>query len=156
MIPQKLTDFVHGSVLSWVGSRDDRLRPSVSWAFGARVEAANDLITAFVPDIEAEQVKSNLAHNGLVAFTVAEAITHESYQFKGRLVDLRPSTAEERAVQDIHRSKLVSHYTKYPEALFGGFVLYPSTAITFRVEEAFVQTPGPGAGEKLDLGAAAT
>lgn len=154
MIPQRLVDFVHGSVLSWVGSRDDRFRPSVSIAFGARVQAADGLITAFVPDIEADQVKRDFAANGRLAYTVVEAITHEAYQFKGRLVEMRPSTEEERAVQDIHRSKLISRYTAYPETFFGGFTLYPSTAITFRVEEAFVQTPGPGAGEKLDIGAA--
>lgn len=154
MIPQWLVDFVHGAVLSWVGSRDDKLRPSLSWTFGARVNGANDLITTFVPDIEADQVRNDLAKNGMITFTVVEAISHEAYQFKGRQVEMRPSTEEEQAVQGIHRSKLLSRYTQYPQALFGGYVLYPSTAITFRVEEAFVQTPGPGAGEKLDLGAA--
>lgn len=154
MIPQWLVDFVHGPVLSWVGSRDDRLRPSVSWSFGARVDAANDLITTFVPDIESGQITSDLAQNGMVTFTVVEAISHEAYQLKGRQVALRPTTEEERAVQEIQRSKLLSHYSKYPAALFGGFTLYPSTAVTFRVENAFVQTPGPDAGNELDLGAA--
>lgn len=155
MIPQRLVDFIHGPVLSWVGSRDERLRPSLTWTFGLRVDAANDLITTFVPDIEAEQVMSDLARNGMVALTVAEAITNEAYQFKGRLLEARPTTDEERAVQDIHRDKLVSHYTHYPDSFFGGYVRYPSTAVTFRVEEAFVQTPGPGAGERLDLAAEA-
>lgn len=154
MIPQRLVDFVHGPVVSWIGSRDDKLRPSVSWTFGTRVDAANDLITTFMPEIESEQVVSDLAQNGMIAFTVAEAISHEAYQFKGGQVEMRPSTEEERAVQDIHRSKLLSHYTMYPEAVFGGYVLYPSIAVTFRAEEAFVQTPGPGAGEKLAFGAA--
>lgn len=155
MIPQRLVDFIHGSVLTWIGSRDDRLRPSVSIAFGARARGAEDLITAFVPDIEADQVKGDLAANGMVAYTVVDGISHEAYQFKGRLVEMRPTTDEERAVQDIHCSKLVAHFSMYPESFFGGYTLYPSTAITFRVEAAFVQTPGPGAGEKLDLGAGA-
>ena len=57
MIPDKLVDFVHGPTLSWVGTRDGRLRPTVTWAFGARVSAASDEITAFVPDVEAERAK---------------------------------------------------------------------------------------------------
>ena len=156
MIPQRLVDFIHGPTLTWLGSRDDRLRPSVAWAFGARVDAANELITAFVPDIEGGEVLRDLARNGMAALTAVDGISHEAYQFKGRHVETRPSTAEERAVQDIHRSKLLSHYASYPEALFSGFVFHPSTAVTFRVEEAFVQTPGPGAGERLALGAATT
>lgn len=152
VITQRLVDFVHGSVLGWVGSHDDKLRPSLSWAIGARVDAANDLITTFLPDVEAEQVKSDLNQNGMVAYTVVEGISHEAYQFKGRMVEMRPSTVEERAVQDIQQSKLVSHFHMYPEIFFRGYTLYPSTAVTFRVEEAFVQTPGPGAGEKIDLG----
>ena len=153
MIPQDLTDFIQGAVVSWVGSRDDRLRPSVSWAFGARVKAADDLITTFVPDIEADQIKADFTGNGMITFTVVQGISHEAYQFKGRVVELRPTTDEERAVQDIHRSKLISFYSVFPEVLFTGFKLYPSTAVTFRVEEAFVQTPGPGAGDRLEFGA---
>jgi len=153
MIPERLVAFVHGPVVSFVGTRDARLRPSVSWVFGARVSAATDEITVFVPDIEAEPIKRNAEQNGLIALTVVESISHESYQFKGKLVGLRPSSDEERAVQDIHRSKVISHLTKFPKALFEGFRLYPSTALTFSVEHVFVQTPGPGAGKLLDLSA---
>ncbi len=153
MIAQWIVDFVHGPVVSWIGSRDSRLRPSVSWTFGARVDARNDLITTFVPDIEADQVKRDLSDNGTVAFNVANGISHECYQFKGKILEMRSTTAEERAIQEIHQTKLRTYYTKYPEQLFPGFVIQPSTAVVFRVEEAFSQTPGPGAGDRLDLAA---
>lgn len=146
---------MHGPTLSWVGTRDERLRPTVAWALGARVSAASDEITAFVPDVEAERTKRNLEQNGLVAFTVAEPISHEAYQFKGKLVGMRPSNDEERAVQEIHVSKVISHASHFPRALFAGFTRHPSTALTFRVEQVFVQTPGPGAGRLLDLSAEA-
>lgn len=153
MIPDRLVAFVHGPVVSWVGTRDARLRPTVSWVFGARVSPASDEITVFIPDIEAEHATRNAEQNGQIAFTVADGISHESYQFKGKLVGLRPSTDEERAVQDIHRSKLVSYMRMLPKELFADFRLYPSTALTFRVEQVFIQTPGPDAGKMLDLSA---
>lgn len=153
MIPDRLVAFVHGPILSWVGTRDARLRPSVSWAFGARVSPARDEITVFIPDIEAEHAKRNAEQNEQIAFTVADGISHESYQFKGKLVGLRPSNDEERAVQDIHRSKLVSHMRMFPKQFFEGYQLYPSTALTFRVEQVFIQTPGPDAGKMLDTSA---
>jgi predicted pyridoxine 5'-phosphate oxidase superfamily flavin-nucleotide-binding protein len=154
MIPERLVAFVHGPTLSWVGTRDARLRPSVSWAFGARVSPDRDEITVFIPDIEAEQTKRNADQNRLIAFTVVDGTSHEAYQFKGKLVGLRPTNEEERAVQDIHRSKVISYIAPvipHAKGLFDNYRLYPSTALTFRVEQAFIQTPGPDAGKRLDL-----
>ena len=51
MIPEKIVDFMHGGVLSWVGTRDARLRPALTWAFGVRVSAARDQITTFVQSV---------------------------------------------------------------------------------------------------------
>jgi hypothetical protein len=153
MIPDRLVDFVHGAVLAFVGTRDARLRPAVTWAFGARVSAATDEITAFVPDVEIDRTKTNLAHNGVVAYTVVDPISNESYQFKGKLTGMRPTTDEERAVQEILRSKIVAKLAMFQPELFTGYTFVPSTALTLKVEQVFVQTPGPGAGRQLDLSA---
>ena len=153
MIPEKIVDFMHGGVLSWVGTRDARLRPALTWAFGVRVGSARDEITAFVPDVEIDQTRSNLSQNDLVALNVVHPISHESYQFKGKLKGMRPSTEEEQAVQEILRAKVAALLVMFPPELVTGFIAAPSTAVTFTVEEAFVQTPGPGAGRPLDLSA---
>jgi hypothetical protein len=151
MIPDKLVEFIHGAVLAFVGTRDPQFRPAVTWAFGLRTSAATDEITAFVPDVEIAQTRSNLSQNGLVAVTILHPISHESYQLKGKLTAMRPTTDEERAVQEIQRSKLGSLLTNMLPGIAQGYILAPSTAISFKVEEAFVQTPGPGAGRPLDL-----
>jgi hypothetical protein len=153
MIPETIVDFMHGGVLSWVGTRDARLRPALTWAFGVRVAAAGDEITAFVPDVEIDLTGSNLSQNGLIALNVVHPISHESYQFKGKLKGMRPATEEERAVQEILRAKVGALLNMFPPELVTGFVVAPSTAITFTVEQVFVQTPGPGAGRPLDLSA---
>lgn len=153
MIPDKLVDFMHGAVLAWIGTRDARLRPAVAWAFGVRVSATSDEITAFVSDVEINQTRTNLSQNGLVALNVVHPLSHESYQFKGKLTEMRPTTEEERAVQEILRSKVGALLTMFPPELVSGYVIAPSTAITFTVEQAFVQTPGPGAGRQLNLSA---
>jgi hypothetical protein len=70
MIPEKIVDFMHGGVLAWIGTRDARLRPTLTWAFGMRVSAARDEITAFVPDVEIDLTRSNLSQNGLVALNI--------------------------------------------------------------------------------------
>lgn len=158
MISQRLVDHVHGLVLSWIGTRDARLRPTVTWVIGARVSPATDEITVFIPDVEIDRTRRNLEHNGLVAVTFVEPIIQHAYQFKGKLGHLRPTTDEERAVQEIHRDKVSSYvvkFTAFPTDLVMGYRIHPSTALTFRVEQVFVQTPGPGAGRMLDLSAEA-
>src|SRR5262249_52320696 len=70
-------------------------------------------------------------------------------------ISSRPTDAKERAVQEIYRSKLLSAMLQagYPEQiakpLVLGFAYQPGVAITFRVEEIFLQTPGPAAGKKI-------
>ena len=38
-----------------------------------------------------------------------------------------------------------------PDLYWANYIYYPSTAILFRVEEIYLQTPGPGAGERLEF-----
>ncbi len=153
MISQKFVDFVQGPTFHFVGSRNAKLRPAFSWAFGATVNAAEGTITFYVPNVEGAETLSNFEDNGMVALTVSEGGTHETYQFKGPCLSPRPSEDKDTAIQDIHRSKLISHLGAlgYPDEILTGFTIYPSTAVTFKVENVFVQTPGPGAGNKLDL-----
>ncbi len=153
MIPQKYVDFEQGHTLHFVGSRDAKLRPMFSWAFGATVNAQEDTITFYVPNVEGAETLSNFEDNGMVALTASDASTHETYQFKGKCLAIRPSEDKDTTIQDIHRSKLISHLgaLEYPEEFLTGFTIYPSTAVTFKVEDVFVQTPGPGAGNKVDL-----
>ena len=121
--------------------------------FGATVNAEEDTITFYLPNVEGAETLGNFEDNGMVAFTVGDPATNETYQFKGPSLSIRPSEDKDTAIQDIHRSKLISHLGPlgYPDAILTGFTIYPSTAVTFKVEDVFVQTPGPGAGAKLDL-----
>ncbi len=154
VIPAELVDFIHGAYVMFVGTRDERLRPSISWVFGAVADAGKDTITFFLPNVEGESILNNLSHNERVALTITDTPTHHhSIQFKGKRIETRPSTEKEMVYQDNYKVRFIEHFRKMgvPDEFFGGFVYYPSTAVTFRVEEVFNQTPGPGAGGKLDF-----
>ncbi len=71
MIPQKFVDFVQGPTLHFVGSRNAKLRPAFTWAFGATVDAAQGTITFYVPNVEGAETLSNFDDNGMVALTVS-------------------------------------------------------------------------------------
>ena len=152
MIPQKFVDFIHGPRVIFIGTRNEKLRPAFSWAFGAVADAEADTVTVFVPDIEGEQTLANVKANGHVSLTIVDP-SHEAYQFKGTYIDSRPSGGDDRAIQEIYLSKIVPHFAKFgfPEELMPGFVMDPSTALTFRLAEIYVQTPGPGAGDRIDV-----
>ena len=88
---------------------------------------------------------------GRVALTVTEPVSHETYQFKGAHIESRASTEKDVAVQDIYIEKMIAYLKQTDAGDFDGMVLYPSTAVAFSVQDVFVQTPGPGAGERYDF-----
>jgi len=154
MISEKFVEFIHGPVVMSVGTRDERLRPAHSFVVGAIVNQDRETITCFVLQSRAEKIMGNLTNNGTIALTVANP-SHECYQLKGHYVSSRPVEAKDVAIQEIHRTKLLACMLQYgyPEQiakpLILGFRYKPSVAITFRVEEIFLQTPGPEAGKKI-------
>jgi len=88
-----------------------------------------------------------------VAFAAA-LLSHEAYQLKGAYLSSRPASDDDVAFQEAHQAKLCAALCQwFPDEMAKAFILglacRPSVAITFRVEEVFLQTPGPGAGTKM-------
>ena len=154
MIPEKIAEFIQGPVFVAAGTRDEMLRPSHTWAVGTIVNPDRETVMFFVPRGRAERILSNLEGNGKIALGVGSP-THEAYQLKGTYVSSRPAEERDRAIQEIYRSKWLALALQcgYPEQIARpltlGFAYHPAVAITFRVEEIFLQTPGPDAGKKI-------
>jgi hypothetical protein len=154
MIPERLVEFLHGPVIIDVGTRNEKLHPTFNRVVGLKVNPDREALTFFVYEPHADQLVRNLHDNGRIALLAGILPSHETYQLKGVFVSLRPTDERDIAIQEIYRDKAVSHYklVGVPEALFRSMPYKPGLAITFRVEELFVQTPGPGAGQKIDPG----
>ena len=111
-------------------------------------------VTVFVPRARSERPLADLTENGRIALGIG-LVSHEAYQIKGTYVSFRPTDAEDRARQEAYRVALLASAIEggYPEAIARpftlGFAYTPGVAITFRAEEVFLQTPGPGAGTRL-------
>ena len=154
MIPDRVVELLHGPAFMQVGTRDERLCPAHAFVVGAVVHADRETVTVFVPASRSERTLSNLKNNGRVALGIALA-SHEAYQLKGTYLSSRPTVAEDIARQETYRAKLLAaaRQAGYPEEIARpltlGFAYRPGVAITFRVEEMFLQTPGPGAGNKM-------
>jgi hypothetical protein len=111
-------------------------------------------VTVLVPTARAARILPHLEANGRVALGVSLA-SHESYQLKGTYLGTRPGNADDLVRQEAYRKALLADAlrTGFPEEIARpmtqGLAYTPSVAITFRVEDVFLQTPGPGAGNRL-------
>ena len=153
MIPDRVVEVLSGPAIMFAGTRDAELRVAHTSAVGAVVHDDRQTVTFFVPESRAARLLSNLRDNGRVAFDFGW-ISHEAYQLKGTYLSSRPTTDEDLSRQEAYRRKLVTALRQvYPEEIARplalGFAYHPGVAVTFRVDEVFLQTPGPGAGTKM-------
>lgn len=153
MIPERVLEVLHGPAVMLVGSRDADLRPAHTSAVGAFADEDRRTVTFFVPASGSARLLSDLQDNGRVAFAFGWT-SHEAYQMKGTYLSSRPTTEADVARQEAYRRHLLAAARQaYPEEIARPFALgtayHPGIAITFRVEEVFLQTPGPGAGTRL-------
>ena len=82
----------------------------------------------------------------------AAVITHESYNLKGKVTELRDVSADEMAVCDNLREGMYTLYNELgiPEDLAARYWnRTPDIAIVISVDTIFSQTPGPNAGKQL-------
>jgi hypothetical protein len=153
-IPDRVIEMLHGPAYMQLGTRDDDLRPAHTWVVGARAHEDRQTVTVFVPNARVQRIIPHLETNGRIALGIAFA-SHEAYQLKGRYLSRRPTDADDLARQEVYRKALLDDAVaagfppEIARLLTQGFTYTPGTAITFTVEEAFLQTPGPDAGRSL-------
>ncbi|MFC3228008.1 hypothetical protein ACFOGJ_12245 [Marinibaculum pumilum] len=147
--------FLRGPYGMVLASRDAGLFATCTMVFGCAVDADEDTVTAFVPDLIAGPLYDNLATSGRAALLVGHGTLHETYQFKGAYLGIRPTTQREQALQQAHRGRVIEHFRgdfgDRSDGYWGGYPLAPSSAVSFRVTDIFDQTPGPDAGRRLGL-----
>jgi hypothetical protein len=144
MIPGKLERFLE----------DDRdLVPCGHRIVGWRVGADHQTLACMVPALFLTGLVENLTDNGRFAVTIEEFPTHETYQFKGQYLRHRDAGAEDQRLVARIRERFArsvrSVLTEIPEAVLRDVVLDPAVIVEMRVEEIFLQTPGPGAGTRI-------
>ena len=104
-------------------------------------------------DIEDERTIEHLADGGAIAVTATNVLTLRSIQLKGRATGPEAATPDDhrRAQRYIERFFADAHtvdqtpWTRFEAVLPAGYV-----ACTVEVQERFDQTPGPGAGARIE------
>lgn len=146
--------FILGAVSLTVASRGKDLRPSVCTAVGCRVSEDYREVTVLLPRSDVGELLEHVRLTGTIAMVAAHPISHEALQLKA--IDARevaPTPADDALV--------ASYLAAFAEQLAGigmsdRFVAEVRrwgksgiVAIGFTATAAFLQTPGPRAGEEL-------
>jgi hypothetical protein len=151
-IPGVILEFLNRATVAVVGTRDAHRVPHVHRVSGWRVEPGREVIACSIPAAFTRHLMESLEDNGQVSMTVEEVGPHETYQFKGVFEDAQPSTTADRQAADHVRERfgrVVPPWLGVTEAASLAFGMPPQVTVRFRVQEIYVQTPGPGAGRRL-------
>lgn len=151
-IPEDLVDFLESGVSILVGTCDTELRPDATRAVGAHVSADRNEITLFISRVSGARALANLDDNRRIAASFSRPVDNYSIQVKGAIIGHRPATDAERAVPERYHAAFVEqlYMVGLPRSLTQRIIVWPSEAVTFVVEDIYVQTPGPGAGRRME------
>jgi hypothetical protein len=156
-LSEELAEFVEGGLSMLVGTRDAALRPKVERAVGAFVGPDRESLTVYLNKVLATTAIANLNENGCIALTVSRPYDHRSLQLKGKVIGLRDATEEDRVRQERWLTGFVEHLyiVGLPRSIIRTLKVFPSVAVSMRIEDMFEQTPGPGAGRRFETGSRA-
>jgi hypothetical protein len=149
-IHDDLKDFIESDVATLIGSAESPERPHIAWGWAPRVKDEG-VIEVFLDAERADRTIANLRANPRIALTMAQPITYRSVQLKGDFLDVSPPSEEDEVYVQRRREGFVSACVLVgdpPEAI-RNLWLDDVVGITFSVDRAFDQTPGPNAGKPL-------
>jgi hypothetical protein len=151
VIDAELAEFLESGITILVGTRDAELRPETMRGVGAHVQAGGAELTVYLPETTATASVANLRDNGRIAVAFGRPADHRTIQVKGQVVEIAPADDEDRERIERYHSALAESwgFVGVPPRVTARLAWWPCHRVRLRVEEIFVQTPGPGAGAPL-------
>lgn len=135
-----------------IGTRDAALCPECLRGLGAAVHPSREAVTVYANAALAERTLANAALGEPIALTFSRIWDHYTIQLKGPVIETRPATEAERALQERYLAAFAEqlNLVGLPRSVTRQVRLWPSVALTASVRELFLQSPGPGAGRRLE------
>ena len=156
-ISDELKTLIEGPVSVLVGTRDSRLVPEITRAWGPVVSEDRQSVSLCIPLATSRKTLDNLEANGQIAVTFSLPTNYRTFQLKGRHVRTAEPESMDLAVVERHRDAFgeVNASLGQPREAIEAFwraEIETSAAlvrISFEPDQVFDQTPGPGAGRRL-------
>ena len=150
MIPSQVHEVVTTGV-AHIGCVSSNLKPFHADTLGILCDSESDEVVCC---LNRNSSKAFLHHLGVGSRTslFAAVITHESYNLKGHVTEIRDVNADELAACSKLMKEMFALYQEMgiPEELAAKYWnRTPDLAISFLVDTIFSQTPGPDAGKQL-------
>jgi hypothetical protein len=152
-LSRELVELVEGGNSMLVGTRDAARRPELIRGVGALVGPDRTTLTVYVPAELAARTLANLEDNGAIAVTFSQLSNHRTVQLKGKLRALRRSRKNERPHLERYVAAFAEqvHFTGCSRRIVRRLRFWPSVALEIEIGDLFAQTPGPGAGRRLEV-----
>ena len=150
MIPPQMIDLLETGVSVVVGTRDASLTPECTRAWGLHVKEDRKSITIFLTEAISGKTIQNLRENEQIAISCTRPTDHMACQLKGRARTIRPASQRDRESKEHWQRAFMAELLAIgvPASLCEAWITEPALAIDVDVSDVFLQTPGPGAGEK--------
>jgi len=150
-IDPEMKELIESGVAVLVATGDAERRPHVTYGWGPRVRDDGTTVDVFLDRERSAETLRNAKANAHIAMTVAHPVSYRSAQFKGCFIDAGDPTDEDEAWVRRHREAFVvsTSLVGDPPGVVSGFWMDDVVRVTFRVERAYNQTPGPDAGKPL-------
>lgn len=151
ILSNQLKEHLNGPKGAFLGTRDKDLNVDLTRVLGAAA-TGHDTIRFFIAEKGAGKTLDNLRSNKIVSLSVTHIFTLESFQFKGRLLTIKPANEEEansilEFVNQFEEAITQAGYN--PGMIINNMEYNPAIAVEFMVEQIFDQTPKVGAGKQL-------
>ena len=134
-----------------IGCVSSNLKPFHADTLGIVCDPEIDEIICFINKSSSKAFLDHLVVGSRTSLFAA-VITHESYNLKGTVTELRDVSADEMAVCDKLRQEMYALYNELgisKELAARYWKRTPDIAIVITVDTIFSQTPGPNAGKQL-------
>ena len=151
-LSREMMELIESGVSMVVGTRDQALRPECMRAMGATVCPGAESLKLYLQAQLAGRTRANLESNGLVAVTFSRIPDHHTVQLKGKVRSIREATAEDEAQSDRYLVAFAEQVALagLPRSVVRCVRTRPSLTVEVEPHEIFLQTPGAGAGRRLD------
>jgi hypothetical protein len=138
-----------GTIL--VGTRDATLTPEIARGWGPAILPDGHTIEVCISLAAGEKTLENLRDQDEVAVTFHQTVTYKTVQLKGRFLESGELSSRDWESVERHQKILTEQAKAHGIPMSIGARLFATDLVKLRivVDEAFEQTPGPGAGGTL-------
>ena len=154
MLDDETRAFLEGGCALLVGTVADDGAPHAGRGWGMAVlEAGPPARCRLLLDADDERTLAHVAGGGRIAVTATSVLTLRSMQLKGRSVGPEVATPEDEVRAARYVEEFFGHVHEVDGVAWDVFeAILPSghVACVFEADERFDQTPGPGAGARVE------